>query len=192
MSEESIGSIERTPGFIVPDDKGQFMRDVNRPEYDRLESIRDGLYHTKAGIEPVAPETKPPGFIDSHSEERAGIESKVAVAPLQDQSELIAVAEAEMKLLVGLGFEESEVPLDIPEWKVQSLKLQRLTAERNYLELNPLIAEQMEVHEATPVMKSAFNAFLNITDIDKVLKENISEQIVDWIHRKNEAKHQEE
>lgn len=36
--------IEQTPGFILPDEKGQLLRDVNRPEYDRLEKERDRLY----------------------------------------------------------------------------------------------------------------------------------------------------
>ncbi len=36
--------IETTPGFLLPDEKGQFLRDVNRPEYDRLEKERDKFY----------------------------------------------------------------------------------------------------------------------------------------------------
>ena len=36
--------IEQTPGFILPDEKGQFLREVNRPEYDRLEKERDKFY----------------------------------------------------------------------------------------------------------------------------------------------------
>lgn len=44
--------IEQTPGFLLPDDKGQLLRDVNRPEYDRLEKERTKLYqlaNTKPG-----------------------------------------------------------------------------------------------------------------------------------------------
>lgn len=36
--------LELTPGFILPDEKGQLLRDVNRPEYDRLEKERTRLY----------------------------------------------------------------------------------------------------------------------------------------------------
>lgn len=36
--------IEQTPGFLLPDEKGQFLREVNRPEYDRLEKERDRFY----------------------------------------------------------------------------------------------------------------------------------------------------
>ncbi len=36
--------IESTPGFLLPDEKGQLLRDTNRPEYDRLEKERDRLY----------------------------------------------------------------------------------------------------------------------------------------------------
>jgi hypothetical protein len=36
--------IEQTPGFLLPDEKGQLLRDSNRPEYDRLEKERDRLY----------------------------------------------------------------------------------------------------------------------------------------------------
>lgn len=36
--------IEATPGFLLPDEKGQFLREVNRPEYDRLEKERDKYY----------------------------------------------------------------------------------------------------------------------------------------------------
>jgi len=36
--------IEATPGFLLPDEKGQFLRETNRPEYDRLEKERDKFY----------------------------------------------------------------------------------------------------------------------------------------------------
>lgn len=36
--------IEQTPGFLMPDEKGQLMKDVNRTEYDRLEKERDKFY----------------------------------------------------------------------------------------------------------------------------------------------------
>jgi len=43
--------VESTPGFILPDDKGQFMRDVNRPEYERLEKERT-KYYQLANVKP--------------------------------------------------------------------------------------------------------------------------------------------
>ena len=56
-SEALIGAqkIEATPGFLLPDDKGQLLRDTNRPEYDRLEKERDRLYHI------AYPDGKKPG-----------------------------------------------------------------------------------------------------------------------------------
>lgn len=36
--------IEATPGFLMPDDKGQLMKDVNVTEYQRLEKERDKYY----------------------------------------------------------------------------------------------------------------------------------------------------
>lgn len=36
--------IESTPGFLLPDEKGQFLKETNRPEYDRLEKERDKFY----------------------------------------------------------------------------------------------------------------------------------------------------
>lgn len=36
--------IESTPGFLMPDDKGQLMKDVNITEYTRLEKERDKFY----------------------------------------------------------------------------------------------------------------------------------------------------
>jgi hypothetical protein len=36
--------IENTPGFLLPDGKGQFLRETNRPEYERLEKERDKFY----------------------------------------------------------------------------------------------------------------------------------------------------
>ncbi len=36
--------IEATPGFLMPDEKGQFLKDVNIVEYQRLEKERDRLY----------------------------------------------------------------------------------------------------------------------------------------------------
>lgn len=44
--------IENTPGFLLPDEKGQFLKETNRPEYDRLEKERDKFYklaNTKPG-----------------------------------------------------------------------------------------------------------------------------------------------
>ena len=43
--------IENTPGFIMPDEKGQLLRDVNRPEYDRLEKERTKFYEL-ANVKP--------------------------------------------------------------------------------------------------------------------------------------------
>jgi hypothetical protein len=45
--------IEATAGFLLPDEKGQLLKDTNRPEYDRLEKERDRLYHI------VFPDKKP-------------------------------------------------------------------------------------------------------------------------------------
>lgn len=36
--------IENTPGFLMPDEKGRLMKDVNITEYTRLEKERDRLY----------------------------------------------------------------------------------------------------------------------------------------------------
>ena len=47
--------IEMTPGFLLPDEKGQLLRDTNKPEYDRLEKERDRLYHI------AYPDGKKPG-----------------------------------------------------------------------------------------------------------------------------------
>lgn len=43
--------IEATPGFLMPDEKGQLMKDVNRTEYDRLEKERDKFYQL-ANVKP--------------------------------------------------------------------------------------------------------------------------------------------
>lgn len=43
--------IEQTPGFLLPDEKGQLLRDVNRPEYDRLEKERTKFYQL-ANVKP--------------------------------------------------------------------------------------------------------------------------------------------
>ena len=43
--------IENTPGFLLPDEKGQFLRETNRPEYDRLEKERDKFYQL-ANVKP--------------------------------------------------------------------------------------------------------------------------------------------
>lgn len=47
MPSEALTEAKKTeamPGFLLPDDKGQLLRDTNRPEYDRLEKERDRLY----------------------------------------------------------------------------------------------------------------------------------------------------
>jgi len=43
--------IEATPGFLLPDDKGQLLRDVNKPEYARLERERTKFYEL-ANVKP--------------------------------------------------------------------------------------------------------------------------------------------
>ncbi len=44
--------IEQTPGFLILDDKGQLMKDVNRTEYDRLEKERDRYYQLANAVKP--------------------------------------------------------------------------------------------------------------------------------------------
>lgn len=44
--------IEQTPGFILPDEKGHFLRETNRPEYDRLEKERDKFYQLANVVKP--------------------------------------------------------------------------------------------------------------------------------------------
>lgn len=172
----SISEIESTPGFLLPDEKGQFLRDVNRPEYDRLEKKRDEAYRLAAN---QTPEETPKALPQSN------------VVPLQEQSELISQAKAEMKLLVDLGFESAEIPLDIPEWKVGSLKMQRLAAEQNYQELTPLINEQFVTLEVPPLEKAAFDAFITgAGNMDETFKEKTFENIIDWIHRANKEKYE--
>ncbi len=41
--------IEQIPGFVLPDERGQLLRDTNRSEYDRLEKERDRLYQLANG-----------------------------------------------------------------------------------------------------------------------------------------------
>ena len=43
--------IESTPGFVLPDEKGQFLKDTNKPEYERLEKERTKFYEL-ANIQP--------------------------------------------------------------------------------------------------------------------------------------------
>ncbi len=43
--------IESTPGFVLPDEKGQFLKDTNRPEYERLEKERTKFYEL-ANVQP--------------------------------------------------------------------------------------------------------------------------------------------
>ena len=44
--------IESTPGFVLPDEKGQLLRDVNKPEYERLERERDKFYQLANVVKP--------------------------------------------------------------------------------------------------------------------------------------------
>lgn len=44
--------IEQIPGFILPDEKGQFLRETNRPEYNRLEKERDKFYQLANTVKP--------------------------------------------------------------------------------------------------------------------------------------------
>ena len=185
MESIEISEIESTPGFLLPDAQGNLLRDTNRPEYDRLEKLRDTAYRANA------PEVSEQVFDTVEEAETAmalGTKPKSNVEPMQQQSELITEAKVEMDKLVKLGFPREEIPIDIPDWKVNVLHLHRLTAEQNYLELKPLIAEQLKTFEASPLHTQAFDSFINMGDLDETLKEDITRQIVKYINRANKQK----
>jgi hypothetical protein len=75
------------------------------------------------------------------------------------QDELIEEAEAEMERLVELGFDEAEIPDDIPAFQVAAWKCQRLNAEGNFAELTPLLEKELMILGAKGM--DTFRTFVN-------------------------------
>jgi hypothetical protein len=75
------------------------------------------------------------------------------------QEALIEEAEAEMERLVELGFDEAEIPDDIPAFQVATWKCQRLNAEGNFAELTPLLERELTTLRASGM--GTFRAFIN-------------------------------
>lgn len=184
-----INTIEQTPGFILPDEKGQLLRNVNRPEYDRLSSRLDTAYRKQA--ETTLPEiNRSTTLFETSAEAEAAIEQMKApesnVVAMQAQSDLITEAKAEMELLVGLNFEPAEIPLDITIELVDYLKMQRLAAQENYSELYPKMGEMLK--EQPQERQDFFKQFVGIDFDDPKYISEITESTLAWMNRKRKQK----
>ena len=107
------------------------------------------------------------------------------------QSKLVKEAETEMAKLVDLGFNDDDIPEDIKPYQVDGLRMQRLTAEKNFLELTPLIEKQLKNLNTPSSLVSMFQTFALEQDVDETLKERIAEQLVSWIYEANKQRYGE-
>ncbi len=186
-----ISAIEQTPGFLLPDTKGQFLRDINRPEYDRLEAKRDAAYRQakENGPEVINGSTE----FETVAEAEAAAESlrpaQSNAASLQEQAELFGEAQNEMNKLVDLGFDSAEITHDIPKWKVDSWKMQRLNAEQNFTELIPIIEKQFTSLDAPSGNLALLRAF-NQAELSPEVREKHIELIIADVHEANKQKHE--
>jgi hypothetical protein len=70
---------------------------------------------------------------------------QTSAQPQQSQADLISVAESEMDRLSELGFDRDKIPNDVKPFQVDALKMQRLNAEENFLELSGMIEKEMAI-----------------------------------------------
>jgi len=108
------------------------------------------------------------------------------------QNDLAVEALKEMDALVDLGFERADVPGDIPEYRVSSLKMQRMAATGDYDGLVGQIGtDAAELRRSDiPVSEAVVGALKTLlmdTGMDAAAKQEIAELAVGQIHASKEA-----
>jgi len=108
---------------------------------------------------------------------------------VERQNKLVKEAEVEMAKLVALGFGDVEIPEDLQQYQLDGLRMQRLTAERKFEELTPILDRQLRSLKTPPSLIAAFQSFAQAQEMDDILKANIADQIVAWVYQANEQKY---
>ena len=136
--EAEIRMIENTSGF-----GNGTLRRVNRGAHDSLVARRSDLYERLS----------PPGGFVQDEEEVPDADEGMTV-----QQSLYIEAEVEMDRLVALGFTPADIPPDVNANTVNALRLQRLHAEGNEDELEPLMSQELRRLGMGPELRSALLA----------------------------------
>ena len=119
-----------------------------------------------------------------------GLDAKVT-----KQNDLAVEALKEMDLLTDLGFDRADVPDDIPEFQVSSLRAQRLAATGDYDSLVEQIGtDAVELRRfdipVSEAVVGALKTLLTDTGMDAAAKQEIAELAVGQLHASKQALHE--
>ena len=191
--EQAQGHIDRLMREARADPKHVYSDSHNAGHKKAVEKIQR-LYE-KVSPQPELQLTKEGASMTQFSREHIQIMEQAldeqAGKTAEIQAKLINEAEAEMEKLVELGFNDDDIPEDIKPYQVDGLRMQRLTAEKKFLELTPLIEKQLKNLNTPSSLVSMFQTFALEQDVDETLKERIAEQLVSWIYEANKQRYGE-
>jgi hypothetical protein len=108
----------------------------------------------------------------------------------EKRGELIAEAKKEVELLEGLGFDPTEIPDDIQEYQLNALRMQRLNAEGNFMELFPLLQKELTTLRAKGM--NTFHFFVNDESLSPAERSEHIELILKRIYAANTEKAEKE
>jgi hypothetical protein len=179
--EEAASAIEKVKTDIFEDPKHPYL-DSEHPQHGAFVEHMSNLCKARVRKEgePFDPEVE-------RAEQAAQYEEEQQVLR---QNNLIADAEKEMDALVELGFDRDEIPNDVQQWQVESLKMERLNSEGNLRELSPMLE---------PVLKdlgllgdlNLYRSFVLDATIDPKSRAKHIELILERMYKANKKKNME-
>jgi lysophospholipase L1-like esterase len=176
--EQASAEIDRVFAEVVQD-KNHPYSDAHHGLHRKYSEHVAAMFELKADGDTRTPMQR---TIDSVCDE-------AMAAKVEKQNKLVKEAEAEMAKLVALGFDDDEIPDDLQEYQLDGLRMQRLTAERKFEELVPILEKQLRSLKTPPSLIAAFQSFAQAQEMDDILKANIADQIVAWVYQANEQKY---
>lgn len=184
-----IDELEASPAF-TNDGLRVSVRSGDRRLYEETRTKRDELYRKlcppEEGEEDQGSVLPAPAL---ETGQQGALES-----PLWRQK-LVEDAEGEMAKLEELGFDPAEIPDDVQPHQVQELKMQRLVAEENYVELEPILEQNLKELSRSNIVPAgkigAIRDLISTRGIDPAFRnevKNIADSIVFFIAKANRVK----
>ena len=202
--------IESTPGFLLAGPDGKLLRDVNRPEYDRLERERDKFYKLAAGQSPeevlespesiiskvdkATKELEAAGFqgeqlADQIIESDRDITSEAGIQQLKD--DIRRDIEVVNELMEGSDIDIDEVLAEPTIAKLEGYKQMRLLAQENYKSLEPLIIKDVQSFGAPSNKVEMMRNFLSTAEAGDPMTSDIANVIIRHIFKAKKERSEE-
>ena len=161
----------------------------HRRAVDRVQKLYDQSHSEDA--EGVQYDKDGEELVGRLSPEMIDLEKAAFAEQAEKKSARIATAQAEMNVLVELGYRRDEVPDDIADWEIDGLKIQRLNMESKFDELRPLLEKLMNDAKLSGELVGIFQQICQV-DLDDEFKQEIIEKMlrksVDLINEKTSKK----